>query len=97
MTRSCQNSLILPDLPRRHFLQGVAAGGVLLSLSPWLRSARAQEARGILLGTVAVPGGTELDLTIAETPVNCTCAPRIATTVNGSIRGPSCAGARAIR
>jgi hypothetical protein len=39
-----QTSLILPDPPRRCFLQGLAAGGVLLGLSPWIGLARAGEA-----------------------------------------------------
>ncbi len=76
-----------PDLPRRRFLQGVAAGGVLLGLSPrWLRAAASAEA--IDTGTVPVLSGTEFDLTIAETPVNFTGVPGIATTINGSIPGP---------
>jgi FtsP/CotA-like multicopper oxidase with cupredoxin domain len=33
--------------------------------------------------------GTEFDLTIAETPVNFTGAPRMATSINGSIPGPT--------
>lgn len=88
MKRSVQTSLILPDLPRRRFLQGLAAGGVLLGLPPCLRSARAEGAPGTLTGMAPVLSGTEFDLTIAETPVNFTGAPRMATTINGSIPGP---------
>jgi CopA family copper-resistance protein len=88
MTRRYQPSLIVPDLPRRRFLRGLAAGGVLLGLSPWLRPVRAQAAAGTITGTVPVRPGTEFDLTIGETPVNFTGTPRLATTVNGSVPGP---------
>ena len=88
MTRRYHTSLRLPDLPRRRFLQGLAAGGVLLGLSPWLRQVRAEEPGGAVAGAVPVLGGTEFDLTIGETPVNFTGTPRMATTINGSIPGP---------
>jgi CopA family copper-resistance protein len=88
MKRRVQTSLILPDLPRRRFLQGLAAGGALLGLPPRLRSARAEGAPGTLTGTAPVLSGTEFDLTIAETPVNFTGTPRMATTINGAIPGP---------
>ncbi len=79
----------IPDLPRRQFLQGLAAGGVLLGVSPWLSPARAQSATGTSVGTAEVLSGTEFDLTIAETPVNFTGTPRMATTINGSIPAPT--------
>ncbi|HSH42282.1 MAG TPA: multicopper oxidase domain-containing protein, partial [Arenicellales bacterium] len=88
MKRKVPPHLILPDLPRRRFLQGLAAGGVLLGLSPWVRPARVEAAPGTVTGTAPVLSGTEFDLTIAETPVNFTGAPRMATTINGSIPGP---------
>nr|WP_096462985.1 copper resistance system multicopper oxidase [Sulfurifustis variabilis] len=81
-----QPSLILPSPPRRRFLQGLAAGGVMLGLSPWLRPSWAEPATAT--GTPAVLRGTEFDLTIAETPVDFTGRPRMATTINGSIPGP---------
>ncbi len=84
MKRILQPPLILP---RRRFLQGLAAGGVLFGLSPWLRPASAQGAAAT--GTAPVLSGTEFDLTIAETPVNFTGAPRMATTINGSIPAPT--------
>jgi CopA family copper-resistance protein len=87
MKRIPQPSLILPSLPRRRFLQGLAAGGVLLGMSPWLKPAWAREATAT--GTAKVLSGTEFDLTIAETPVNFTGAPRLATTINGSIPAPT--------
>jgi CopA family copper-resistance protein len=73
---------------RRRFLEGLVSGGVLLGASPWIRAARAQDARTVT-GTPRVLSGTEFDLTIGETPVNFTGAPRVATTVNGSIPGPT--------
>lgn len=76
-----------PRFPRRRFLQGIAAGGVLFGLSPWLRPSWAGAA-ATATGTPPVLRGTEFDLTIAETPVNFTGRPRMATTINGSIPGP---------
>ena len=73
--------LITPDLPRRRFLQGLAGGGVLLGLPPWTQSAWAQTAIGSATGPAQVLSGTEFDLTIAETPVNFTGVPRMATTI----------------
>src|SRR3989338_11143254 len=74
-------SPVLPNLPRRRFLQGLAAGGVLLGVSPWLRPALAR-ADETVAGNVPVLRGTEFDLTVAETPVNFTGRPRLATTIN---------------
>jgi len=59
----------------------------MMGLSPWVK-ARAGEAPATETGTPPVLSGTEFDLTIAETPVNFTGAPRMATTINGSIPGP---------
>ncbi len=81
--------LAMPNLPRRRFIQGLAAGGILLGLSPWSRPAWAREAVGTASGTAKVLSGTEFDLTIAETPVNFTGSPRLATTINGSIPAPT--------
>jgi CopA family copper-resistance protein len=78
----------IPDLRRRRFVQGLAAGGVLLGLSPFIRPSWAIGA--------AMPGraapvlrGTEFDLVIAESPVDFTGRPRMATTINGSIPAPT--------
>jgi len=87
MKRIPESALILPSAPRRRFLQGLAAGGIMLGLSPWLRSAQA--ASTTATGTAPVLTGTEFDLTISETPVNFTGKPRMATTVNGSFPGPT--------
>src|SRR3989304_8065121 len=84
-----RNFPAMPNLPRRRFLQGRAAGGLLLGLSPWSRPAWAREAVGTASGTAKVLTGTEFDLTIAETAVNFTGTPRMATTINGSIPAPT--------
>jgi CopA family copper-resistance protein len=84
-----RNFPAMPSLPRRRFLQGLAAGGILLGLSPWSRPAWAREAVGTASGTAKVLSGTEFDLTIAETLVNFTGTPRLATTINGSIPAPT--------
>jgi CopA family copper-resistance protein len=74
----------LPDLSRRRFIKGLAAGGMLLALPPWIRIAQAKTA-----APAEVFVGTEFDLTIAETSVNFTGEPRVATTVNGSMPAPT--------
>ena len=76
-----------PSIGRRRFLEGLAAGGVLLTGGRGIRPALGQVA-ATTTGTPPVLAGTEFDLTIAETPVNFTGAPRMATTINGSIPGP---------
>lgn len=81
-------SPVVPDLPRRRFVQGLAAGGLLLGLPSILTPAWARAA-DTTTGNAPVLQGTEFDLTIAETPVNFTGAPRMATTINGSIPGPT--------
>lgn len=73
-------SLLTPKLSRRRFIQGLAT----LYLSPWLKTAQAR-----LTTQAEILSGTEFNLTIAETPVNFTGAPRMATTVNGSIPAPT--------
>jgi CopA family copper-resistance protein len=85
---SRRNSVTLPDFSRRRFIQGLAAGGVLLGASTWLRPAAARAADTIT-GNAPVLSGTEFDLVIAETPVNFTGRTRMATTINGSIPAPT--------
>lgn len=81
-------SLPLANPPRRRFVQGLAAGGVLLGMAAWSRPGRAQISGGVG-AKVPVMQGTEFDLTIAESPANFTGNPRIATTINGSIPAPT--------
>ncbi|MBR9857072.1 MAG: copper resistance system multicopper oxidase [Gammaproteobacteria bacterium] len=81
-----------PNLPRRRFVQGLAAGGVVLGMAPMLTQAQAQAraaSPGTLTGDVPVLTGSEFDLVIDETPVNFTGKARMATTINGSIPGPT--------
>ena len=88
MRRITRQARVVPDPSRRRFIQGLAAGGAMLGLSPFLNTVLAQAAAGTVTGMVPVLTGTEFDLTIAETPVNFTGAPRMATTINGSIPAP---------
>jgi len=77
------------EITRRRFVQGLAAGGTLLSIPPGLRAAlRGSIPDETRIGTPVELRGTEFDLTIAETPVNFTGRQRLATTINGSIPGP---------
>ncbi|MFV2089817.1 MAG: copper resistance system multicopper oxidase, partial [Pseudomonadales bacterium] len=87
MARGLQLPRSLTDPTRRRFIHGLAGGGVLAGLSP--NVAWAREGGGTVTGNAPVLSGTEFDLTIAETPVNFTGAPRMATTVNGSIPSPT--------
>ncbi len=88
MQRSYADALRGAGIARRRFVQGLATGGVLFGL-PTL-SARAQ-GRTAPTHTGSAPElrGTEFDLVIAETPVNFTGHARMATTVNGSLPGPT--------
>ncbi|SIS65822.1 copper-resistance protein, CopA family [Neptunomonas antarctica] len=70
---------------RRLFVKGLAAGGVL-SAMPRLLYANTNDTR---LGSAPVLSGQEINLIIAETPVNFTGVMRMATTVNGSIPAPT--------
>jgi len=81
------NKYAPPNFPRRQFIQGLAAGGIIAGMSTWAKSSvAAQNVNNI--GMANVLNGTEFDLTIAETAVNFTGNPRMATTINGSIPGP---------
>lgn len=82
------STTILPDPPRRRFIQGLAAGGAMLGLSPLLQSSRAEASSGTITGEVPVLSGKEFNLVIDETPVNFTGKTRMATTINGSIPSP---------
>ena len=85
-----KNAFLEPDLPRRRFVQGLAAGGVLFGLSSWMPHAAAAPTRPeTALGSAPILSGREFDLVIAESWVNFTGQPHIATTVNGSIPAPT--------
>jgi len=81
-------SLAVPHPPRRRFVQGLVAGGVLASLPSFVGTALAAVSQG---SATAAPvlSGENIDLVIAETAVNFTGTPRMATTINGSIPGPT--------
>ncbi len=87
-TNPLSSMIAMPNLPRRRFVQGLAAGGLLLGLGPLVSPSWAKSTN-TATGYAPVLEGTEFDLTIAETPVNFTGAPRMATTINGSIPGPT--------
>ncbi|MBI5612281.1 MAG: copper resistance system multicopper oxidase [Gammaproteobacteria bacterium] len=89
MKRISRYPLVPPDRSRRRFMQGVAATGALAGLPAWITTASAKEPPGTATGSAKVLSGTEFDLTIAETPVNFTGRSRLATTINGSIPGPT--------
>ncbi len=77
------------DHSRRRLIQGLAAGGAVLSMPSLLKPVWAGESTGqTATGMAPVLTGTEFDLTIAETAVNYTGTPRMATTINGSIPAP---------
>ena len=52
MKRIPQTPHDLPALPRRRFLQGLAAGGVLLGAAPWLNATAAREMPATAIGRV---------------------------------------------
>ncbi len=77
-----------PALSRRGFLGALGAGAALATGPGWLRAADTprQWATG---GWPAELGSREIDLVVAESWVNFTGLPRLATTINGSIPGPT--------
>lgn len=76
----------LPPLPRRRFVQGLVAGGVISALPAWAWSATNS---GAGAQSPTVLSGTEFDLVIDELPVNFTGKATTATTINGSLPGPT--------
>ncbi len=92
MLRDRPSGIFLPNLPRRRFVQGLAAGGVMAGLSAlggtaWAQSSGLPESASS--GTAPILTGTEFDLVIAESVVNFTGTPRVATTINGMLPGPT--------
>jgi len=75
-------------MSRRRFVQGLAAGGVMLGAATATRPAWASEASQ-RAAAAPVLRGTEFDLVIAETPANFTGQPGMATTINGSLPAPT--------
>ncbi|MFC5608245.1 copper resistance system multicopper oxidase [Variovorax soli] len=73
---------------RRRFVQGLAAGGVMLGLSPFALPAHAARP-GEAGPSVPELSGTEFNLEVSELPVNFTGNARMAVAVNGSIPAPT--------
>src|SRR5690606_16088221 len=71
------------DIPRRRFVQGLAAGGAMAVLGLGARPAHAVQPQ------VPVLTGNRFDLSIGRSPADFTGRPRMATTVNGSLPGPT--------
>lgn len=71
-------------LSRRHFVQGLAAGGAVAGLGLWSKPLWALKSPD----RPHVLTGTEFDLAIGETPMNFTGRTRTAITVNGSLPAP---------
>jgi CopA family copper-resistance protein len=75
-------------MSRRRFVQGLVAGGVVAAMPSIVKAATAQGVN-TTTGSAPVLSGTEIDLVIAESLVNFTGSPRMATTINGSIPAPT--------
>ncbi len=73
------------SLPRRRFVQGLAAGGVAAGFGLTLPSLSA----AATAGQTPVLRGKHFDLSIGETPMNFTGYTRPAVTVNGSLPAPT--------
>jgi FtsP/CotA-like multicopper oxidase with cupredoxin domain len=70
-------------LSHRHFVQGLAVGGVMASVSNLLHANK--QGQQTQLGTAPELSGKIIELEIAQLPVNFTGGSRLATTINGSI------------
>ena len=83
-----QESLQQVSQPRRRFVQGLIAGGVIAAF-PSILHAGALSGRETRSGTVPELSGKILELVIDESPVNFTGVVRMATTINGTIPAPT--------
>ena len=72
------------DLPRRRFVEGLAAAGAASGLGMLPRTGWAQQG----VGQPAALRGPEFNLVIAETAANFTGRVHLATAVNGSVPAP---------
>ena len=73
------------EISRRRFVQGVLVGGVIAGFDLWRWPVLAQR---IAAGPQQL-SGTSFNLVIQKTPVNFTGRMSVATTVNGSVPGPT--------
>jgi CopA family copper-resistance protein len=83
--------ILVPDsfpMSRRRFVQGLVAGGVVAAMPSWVKAAT-EKGVNTTTGSAPVLTGPEIDLVIAESLVNFTGNPRMATTINGSIPAPT--------
>ncbi len=85
MTLKSYSSLSFAERSRRTFLKRLAQGSLFLATWPYLKHTKAQPD----MHFAPVLTGMEFDLTIANTPINITGTERIATTINGSLPGPT--------
>ena len=74
------------SLSRRRFVQGLAAGGVLLGMGLNPGISRAEQLRARMGPQVL--SGSRFDLAYSPTPVNFTGKDRFATAINGSVPAP---------
>ena len=80
------NSITPTSLPRRNIVKGAMAGSIALGVGN-VGKAHSKEYNSS--DTSNILTGNEFDLTVSETPVNFTGEKRIATTINGSVPGPT--------
>ncbi len=81
-------SLQTASMPRRRFVQGLVAGGVLAAFPSIIHAASSLVADTIT-GNTPELSGKVIELVIDESPVNFTGVVRMATTINGSIPAPT--------
>jgi len=90
MYRNRSQHLLLPNISRRRFIQGLVGGGVVMGLGSWMKPSWAgSDHQAATTGSAPLLSGTEFNLSIGESMVNFTGNPRVATSVNGSIPAPT--------
>ena len=72
-------------ITRRRALQGAGAAALLAAGPGLLHAGSGRSAGSTRLGTPAEIRGREIELLVAETPINYNGVTRLATTINGSI------------
>jgi CopA family copper-resistance protein len=77
----------IPSLPRRRFVQGLAAGGVMAGSA--LRAPALLAAAGAIPAHPPVLSGNRFELLLGETRVNYTGRKAVATTINGTLPAPT--------
>ena len=82
------NKIQSSSMPRRRFVQGLVAGGVLAAF-PSIIHAASSLFTDTITGNAPELSGKIIELVIDESPVNFTGVVRMATTINGSIPAPT--------